>query len=295
MRSFGRWLLWMVLAGVALQVFFALRIAAMVVIDPTSTAFMRSEAWRVGVESLSTDKSWRWSHQWVAGDQISSNLKRAVIASEDAGFLEHGGVDWEAIETAWQKNEKRQQQAEKRAAAQPNKPVREPKVVGGSTITQQLAKNLMLSGERQFLRKGQELVLAVALEALLSKHLADRLFIFHYQNSSLHQSVPLQVRATQSSVRAIINRRDDDFMTTAAIQLHTQTTHKKRGATAPRHQPAAFSGGLELMVDADADVIFLVIDSGFVSRFLFFFVATHGVEGIQFGRFTQLILSAYRG
>ena len=169
MRSFGRWLLWMVLAGVALQVFFALRIAAMVVIDPTSTAFMRSEAWRVGVESLTPDKNWRWSHQWVAGDQISSNLKRAVIASEDAGFLEHGGVDWEAIETAWQKNEKRQQQAEKRAAAQPNKPVREPKVVGGSTITQQLAKNLLLSGERQFLRKGQELVLAVALEALLSK------------------------------------------------------------------------------------------------------------------------------
>ena len=92
-----------------------------------------------------------------------------MIASEDAGFLEHGGVDWEAIETAWQKNEKRQQQAEKRAAAQPNKPVREPKVVGGSTITQQLAKNLLLSGERQFLRKGQELVLALALEMLLSK------------------------------------------------------------------------------------------------------------------------------
>ncbi|MFW2354955.1 monofunctional biosynthetic peptidoglycan transglycosylase [Hydrogenophaga sp.] len=169
MRSFGRWLLWMLLAGVALQVFFALRIAAMVAIDPTSTAFMRSEAWRVGQESMTTDKTWRWSHQWVAGEQISPHLKRAVIASEDAGFLEHGGVDWEAIETAWQKNERRQQQAEKRAAAQPNKPVREPKVVGGSTITQQLAKNLLLSGERQFLRKGQELVLAVALEALLSK------------------------------------------------------------------------------------------------------------------------------
>ncbi|MDM7943570.1 MAG: monofunctional biosynthetic peptidoglycan transglycosylase [Hydrogenophaga sp.] len=169
MRSFGRWLLWIVLAGVALQLFFVLRIAAMVVIDPTSTAFMRSEAWRVGKESTTTDKRWRWSHQWVAGDQISPNLKRAVIASEDAGFLEHGGVDWDAIETAWQKNEKRQQQADKRAAARPDRPVREPKVVGGSTITQQLAKNLLLSGERQFLRKGQELVLALALEALLSK------------------------------------------------------------------------------------------------------------------------------
>ena len=169
MRSFGRWLLWIVLAGMALQLFFVLRIAAMVVVDPTSTAFMRSEAWRVGKESTTTDKGWRWSHQWVAGEQISPNLKRAVIASEDAGFLEHGGVDWEAIETAWQKNEKRQQQADKRAAARPDRPAREPKVVGGSTITQQLAKNLLLSGERQFLRKGQELVLALALETLLSK------------------------------------------------------------------------------------------------------------------------------
>ena len=94
MRALGRWLLWMVLAGVALQVFFALRIASMVVMDPTSTAFMRSEAWRVGHESVTTDKTWRWSHQWVAADQISPHLKRAVIASEDAGFLEHGGVDW---------------------------------------------------------------------------------------------------------------------------------------------------------------------------------------------------------
>lgn len=101
--------------------------------------------------------------------QISPHLKRAVIASEDAGFIDHGGVDWAAIEGAWQKNERRQQQAEKRAERQPEKPAREPKIVGGSTITQQLAKNLLLSGERQFLRKGQELVLALLLEALLDK------------------------------------------------------------------------------------------------------------------------------
>lgn len=169
MRSLGRWLLWLVLAGLALQLFFLARIALMVAVDPTSTAFMRSEAWRIAGASLQSDKGWRWSHHWVPDAQISPHLKRAVIASEDAGFTDHRGVDWGAIEGAWQKNERRQQLAEKRAARQPAQPAREPKVVGGSTITQQLAKNLLLSGERQLLRKGQELVLTLMLEALLDK------------------------------------------------------------------------------------------------------------------------------
>ncbi|MGE0096745.1 MAG: monofunctional biosynthetic peptidoglycan transglycosylase [Hydrogenophaga sp.] len=169
MRSFGRWLLWILLAGASLQLFFVARIALMAVVDPTSTAFMRSEAWRMASGSRDNDKSWNWSHQWVDHAQISPHLKRAVIASEDAGFTEHGGVDWAAIEGAWQKNERRQQLAEKRAARQPEKPAREPKIVGGSTITQQLAKNLLLSGERQLLRKGQELLLTLLLEALLDK------------------------------------------------------------------------------------------------------------------------------
>jgi monofunctional biosynthetic peptidoglycan transglycosylase len=162
-------LLWILLAGVALQLFFVARIAMMVVVDPTSTAFMRSEAWRTAGGNRGGDKPRNWSHQWVDDEQISPHLKRAVIASEDAGFTEHGGVDWAAIEGAWQKNERRQQLAEKRAARQPEKPAREPKIVGGSTITQQLAKNLLLSGERQLLRKGQELVLTLLLEALLDK------------------------------------------------------------------------------------------------------------------------------
>lgn len=166
MKSLLRWLLWLLLAGVSLQLFFLMRIALMVVIDPHSTAFMRSEAWRIGVTSLTDDKkTWRWAHQWLPADQISPNLKRAVIASEDAGFLEHGGVDWAAIESAWEKNMRRQAQAERRGSPSS----RPPRVVGGSTITQQLAKNLLLSGERQLLRKGQELVLTLMLEALLSK------------------------------------------------------------------------------------------------------------------------------
>ncbi len=157
------------LAGIALQVFFLARIALMVVLDPHSTAFQRSEAWRVAVTSARGDGEWRWRQRWVDGDQISPHLWRAVVASEDAGFFEHRGVEWEAIQKAWQKNERRQVQAERRAVQNPNRPAREPKVVGGSTITQQLAKNLLLSGERTLLRKGQELVLSLMLELLLSK------------------------------------------------------------------------------------------------------------------------------
>jgi monofunctional biosynthetic peptidoglycan transglycosylase len=160
-----RWLLVVALAVLALQLFFVARIAAMVVLAPQSTAFERSEAWR-----LVTEKGHlRWRQQWLGYDKISDNLKRAVIASEDDGFANHDGVDWEALEKAWQKNAKAEAQAAKKPPPKGKTPARPPKVVGGSTITQQLAKNLFLSGERTLLRKGQEFVLTLTLEALLSK------------------------------------------------------------------------------------------------------------------------------
>jgi monofunctional biosynthetic peptidoglycan transglycosylase len=77
-------------------------------------------------------------------------------------------VDWEALEKAWQRNAKAEEQAARRAQMQPAR-ARAPKIIGGSTITQQLAKNLLLSGERTLLRKGQEFVLTMALEHTLTK------------------------------------------------------------------------------------------------------------------------------
>ncbi|MCM2253503.1 MAG: transglycosylase domain-containing protein [Ramlibacter sp.] len=172
MKGLLRWLALVVVAAAGLQLFFLARIALMATVDPQSTTFQRSEAWRVATQKGKL----RWRQQWVPYERISDHLKRAVIASEDGSFTNHDGVDWEALEKAWQRNAA----AEERAARQrprkslqgqfaPRPGARPPKIVGGSTITQQLAKNLLLSGERTLLRKGQEMVLTFALERMLSK------------------------------------------------------------------------------------------------------------------------------
>lgn len=157
-RHAARLLAVLALAVLCLQLWFAGRIALMRFIAPQSTSFQRSEVVRLLTERHQV----AWAQTWVDDAQLPATLKRAVIASEDDGFAEHGGVDWDALKGAWQKNEKAQARAQARGKATA-------KVVGGSTITQQLAKNLFLSGERTLVRKGQELVLTLMLEALLDK------------------------------------------------------------------------------------------------------------------------------
>ncbi len=175
-RGLLRWLMLVAVSLLLLQLFFVARIALMATVNPQSTAFERSEAWRI----LSDKGRLPWRQQWVEYEQISDHLKRAVIASEDDGFSNHDGVDWDALEKAWQKNAKAEALVAKKSAAGV-KVVKPPKVVGGSTITQQLAKNLLLSGERTLPRKGQELVLTYLLEMLLDKERILALYLNHVE------------------------------------------------------------------------------------------------------------------
>ncbi|AOB29841.1 peptidoglycan transglycosylase [Bordetella sp. H567] len=120
--------------------------------NPGSSSVMRQEM----AQLHETDPKARLRYEWVDYDRISNTLKRAVIASEDANFIDHDGVEWDAMRKAWEYN---QEQAELGRA----------RIRGGSTITQQVAKNLFLSGSRTYLRKGQELILAYMIEWVMPK------------------------------------------------------------------------------------------------------------------------------
>jgi monofunctional biosynthetic peptidoglycan transglycosylase len=116
--------------------------------NPSSSAFMVDRLEIIQEEKPDAELK----YQWVDYSKISSNLKRAVIASEDAKFVDHEGFDWEGIEKAYEKNLKKGKI-----------------VAGGSTISQQLAKNLFLSTKRTPWRKGEEALITVMLENILSK------------------------------------------------------------------------------------------------------------------------------
>lgn len=116
--------------------------------DPQTTAFMDA---RLEVIRKKNPKA-QLVHGWMPYDRISVHLKQALIAAEDAKFLDHDGFDWGAIQEAAQKNLRRGRV-----------------VAGGSTISQQLAKNLFLSGRRTPWRKLQEAVITVMIESVMSK------------------------------------------------------------------------------------------------------------------------------
>ena len=150
------WVKWVfilpVLLVAAVQLYFFLQIWWWVDHNPSRTSFMRQQEAALQEKNPKAEIK----QMWVPYNRISINLKRAIIASEDANFSEHQGVDWEALQKAYEKNTKKSKV-----------------VAGGSTITQQLAKNLFLSGSRSYLRKGQELVITYMLESLMDK---ERIF-----------------------------------------------------------------------------------------------------------------------
>jgi monofunctional glycosyltransferase len=151
-RGAMRWLLGLAVAlaaaVVALNLWFAAHIYWWRDHPVGETSFM---AWRMD-ELRAKDPQAQLKYNWVAYDRISGNLKRAMVAAEDAKFVDHEGFDWDGIQLALEKNQKKGRV-----------------VAGGSTITQQLAKNLFLSPSRSYLRKAEEAVITVMLEAMLPK------------------------------------------------------------------------------------------------------------------------------
>lgn len=141
---------------VLVQAWFAAQVLWLRWNPPRETAFMAQRA----AELREKNPKAAIRFQWVPYEKISRHLKRAVVAAEDARFVEHAGFDWEAIAKAREKNEKRGRV-----------------VYGGSTITQQLAKNLFLSPDRSYLRKGQEAAIAAMMEALLPKRRILELYL----------------------------------------------------------------------------------------------------------------------
>jgi monofunctional biosynthetic peptidoglycan transglycosylase len=124
--------------------------------NPGSTAFMDARMHALQRKNPAA----KLQHQWVDYERISPQLKRAVVAAEDAKFISHEGFDWEAISKAIERNEKKGRI-----------------VAGASTISQQLAKNLFLSGERSWVRKGQEAVITWMLESVLPKRRILELYL----------------------------------------------------------------------------------------------------------------------
>jgi monofunctional biosynthetic peptidoglycan transglycosylase len=160
MRHLGRWLLWafalLAAAFILLQGWYAAHIWWWREHAPRETAFM---AMRLSqLQERHADA--RIAYKWVPYDRISVQLKRAVIAAEDAKFVEHEGFDWEGIQQALDKNTRKGRV-----------------VAGGSTITQQLAKNLFLSAQRSYWRKAEEALITLMLEAILDKRRILELYL----------------------------------------------------------------------------------------------------------------------
>ena len=152
MKTLWRWtrraLLALVLAFVAYQLWLLGHVLWWKWMPPSETSFMSLRLSELNEKKPDTELHYRW----VPYEQISVHLKRAVIAAEDDKFVDHEGFDWEGIQKAIEKNQKKGKA-----------------VAGGSTISQQLAKNLFLSPARSYFRKAEEAIITVMIETLWDK------------------------------------------------------------------------------------------------------------------------------
>jgi monofunctional biosynthetic peptidoglycan transglycosylase len=152
LKGFARAAGWIALALAA--IFLAIQLSYLARVwwwkdhNPQSTAFMDASIERMRARKADPKITWTW----VPYDRISPSLKRAIVVAEDSRFTEHEGFDWDAIEKAMEKNRKKGKV-----------------VVGASTISQQLAKNLFLSADRTPWRKGQEALITVMIEQVMDK------------------------------------------------------------------------------------------------------------------------------
>ena len=152
MRRLGRWLKWSVLGLIGLVLAWQFWLLGWVLfwkwVDPGTTRFMEIRL----AELRQKNPQAQLKQQWVPYERISPHLKRAIIAAEDAKFVDHEGFDWEGMQKAIEKNQKRGRT-----------------VAGGSTISQQLAKNLFLTPTKSYFRKVEEAIITLMLEGLWSK------------------------------------------------------------------------------------------------------------------------------
>jgi monofunctional biosynthetic peptidoglycan transglycosylase len=178
MRTILRWIILVVL-GLLLGIAFyeAIMLARVIRLrfsNPSSTSLIDTRA----AEAYEKGQQPRREQTWVPLDRISPNLQRAVLAGEDTNFVYHHGFDYQAIQKAW---EQAQKEAAKEAKQEGEDDDWLPTLPefrrGASTISQQLAKNLYLSSQRTFIRKGQEAILTIMLERILTKRRILELYL----------------------------------------------------------------------------------------------------------------------
>ena len=185
MSLVGRWLKWAVLGVIGLFLVWQLWLLGWVLlwgwVNPGETRFMEIRL----AELRQKNPEAQLKQQWVPYERISAHLKRAIIAAEDAKFVDHEGFDWEGMQKAMEKNQKKGRF-----------------VAGGSTISQQLAKNLFLTPTKSYFRKAEEAIITLMLENLWSKRRILEVYLNvvfgaeaaarHYYNLSAAQLGPEQ-------------------------------------------------------------------------------------------------------